>query len=53
MEKGYNIDYGNYQDLIDYCQDKLTDNKWDLYVLDMICNHFKDIDLNNCTYAEE
>ena len=42
-----------YQDLIDYCQDKLPDNKWDLDVLDMICNHFKDIDLNNCTYEEE
>ena len=52
-EKGYNIDYGNYQDLINYCQYKLPDNKWDLDVLDMICNHFKDIDLNNCTYEEE
>ena len=41
------------RNLINYCQDKLPDNKWDLDVLDMICNHFKDIDLNNCTYEEE
>ena len=52
-EKGYNIDYGNYQDLINYCQDKIPDNKWDLDVLDMICNHFNDINLNNCIYEKE
>lgn len=52
-EKGYDSYCGNYQDLINYCKDKLPDSKWDLDVLDMICNHFKDIDLNNCTYEEE
>ena len=41
------------QSLINYCKDKLPDSKWDLDVRDMICNHFKDIDLNNCTYEEE
>ena len=45
--------FSSIEDLINYCQDKLPDNKWDLDVLDMICNHFKDIDLNNCTYEEE
>ena len=46
-------DNGRKQQIINYCQDKLPGNKWDLDVLDMICNHFKDIDLNNCTYEEE
>lgn len=52
-EQGYDVYYANYQDLISYCQDKIPDSKWDLDVLDMICNHFEEIDLNNCTYEED
>ena len=52
-EAGYDYYTGNYQGLIEYCRDKLSENKWDLDVLDMICNHFDEINLENCTYEEE
>ena len=52
-ETGYDYYTGNYQGLIEYCRDKLPENKWDLDVLDMICNHFDEISLENCTYEEE
>ena len=52
-EAGYDYYTGNYQGLIEYCRDKLSENKWDLDVLDMICNHFDEISLENCTYEEE
>ena len=52
-EAGYDFYTGNYQGLIEYCRDKLPENKWDLDVLDMICNHFDEISLENCTYEEE
>ena len=52
-EAGYDYYTGNYQGLIEYCRDKLPENKWDLDVLDMICNHFDEINLENCTYEEE
>ena len=32
---------------------KLPNNQWDLDVLDMICNHFEEINLENCIYEEE
>ena len=52
-EAGYDYYTGNYQGLIEYGRDKLSENKWDLDVLDMICNHFDEISLENCTYEEE
>ena len=52
-ETGYDYYTGNYQGLIEYCRDKLPKNKWDLDVLDMICNHFDEINLENCTYEED
>ena len=52
-ETGYAYYTGNYQGLIEYCLDKLPKNKWDLDVLDMICNHFDEINLENCTYEED
>ena len=52
-EAGYDYYTGNYQGLIEYCRDKLSENKWDLDALDMICNHFDEINLENCTYEEE
>lgn len=33
-------------------KDLLPENKWDFDVLDMICNHFEEINLKNCTYEE-
>ena len=52
-EAGYDYYTGNYQGLIEYCRNKISENKWDLDVLDMICNHFDEISLENCTYEEE
>lgn len=34
-------------------KDLLPDAAWDFKILDMICNHFDEIDLNNCFYEEE
>ena len=31
----------------------LPDNQWDFDVIEMICNHFEEINLNNCNYKEE
>ena len=30
----------------------VPENEWDFNVLDMICNHFEEINLENCTYEE-
>lgn len=35
-----------------FCRDVLPESKWDFDVLDMICNHFEEINLKNCTYEE-
>lgn len=51
-EAGYDYYTGNYQGLIEYCRDKLSENQWDLDVLDMICNHPDEINLENCTFEE-
>ena len=52
-EAGYDYYTVNYQGLIEYCRDKLPENQWELNVLDMICNHFDEINLENCTYEED
>ena len=52
-EAGYDYYTVNYQWLIEYCRDKLPKNQWELDVLDMICNHFDEISLENCTYEED
>ena len=31
---------------------KLPDNQWDFDILEMVCYHADDIDLNNCTYEK-
>ena len=36
-----------------FCRKMLPNNQWDFDVLDMICNHFEEINLENCTYKEE
>lgn len=36
-----------------FFRDKLPDNQWDFDVLDMICNHFEEIKLENCSYEEK
>lgn len=35
------------------CQKVLPDSQWDFDVLDMICYHADEINLENCTYEEE
>ena len=52
-EAGYDYYTVNYQGLIEYCRDKLPENQLELDVLDMICNHFDEINLENCNYKEE
>ena len=34
-------------------RNKLPNNQWDFDLLDMICNHFEEINLENCIYKEE
>lgn len=36
-----------------FFREKMPDNQWDFNVLDMICNHFEEINLENCNYKEE
>ena len=52
-EKGIDItwDY-DYQDYIDNSRVLLPQAFWEFEVLDMICNHYSEIDLNNCYYEE-
>lgn len=46
--------YGAYfEDLLQHRNALSDDYSWDFDVLDMICNHFKEINLENCTYEEE
>lgn len=40
-----------WEDILEY-KDFLPESKWDFDVLDMICNHFEEINLENCTYHE-
>lgn len=46
------ISYNEYpwENLLQY-RDLLPDSSWDFNLLDMICNHAKEINLENCTYA--
>ena len=41
-----------WEDILEY-RPFLPDNKWSFDVLDMICHHFEEINLENCTYEEE
>ena len=50
-EAGFDEYKGNYEGLIEYCKGKLPDSKWDLDVLDTICNHANEINLDNCSYV--
>lgn len=53
-EKGIEVTWGSdYQEYIDNAKDLLPDASWDFDVLDMICNHVDEINLENCTYEEE
>ena len=52
-EKGIEIKWDDdYQDYIDNLRVLLPEAFWELEVLDMICNHYSEIDLNNCYYEE-
>lgn len=42
----------DWNDILEY-RPFLPDSEWDFDVLDMICNHFDEINLENCTYEEE
>ena len=51
---GFEIpEWTTYIDLIKYARPLIPDNKWEMDVIDMICNHFNEINLNNCYYEEE
>ena len=52
-EKGIEITWDDdYQDYIDNLRVLLPEAFWEFEVLDMICNHYSEIDLNNCYYEE-
>lgn len=44
--------YG-WDDLLSYRDEFPEDYQWDFDVLDMMCNHFEEINLENCIYEEE
>ena len=46
--------YGAYfEALLRHRHDLSDDYSWDFDVIDMICNHFEEINLENCLYEEE
>lgn len=52
-EKGIEITWDDdYQDYINNARVLLPESSWDFDVLDMLCNHYNEIDLNNCYYEE-
>ena len=53
-EKNIEIDWDfTCEAYLENAKDLLPAAAWDFEVLDMICNHFDEIDLNNCFYEEE
>lgn len=53
-EKGIEVDWEfTCEAYLKNAKDLLPDAAWDFEVLDMICNHTEEIDLNNCCYEEE
>ena len=53
-EKNIEIDWDfTCEAYLENAKDLLPAAAWDFEVLDMICNHFDEIDLNNCFYEKE
>lgn len=53
-EKNIEIDWDfTCEAYLENAKDLLPNATWDFEVLDMICNHFDEINLNNCFYEEE
>jgi hypothetical protein len=54
-EKGLlpKYEYDGWDDLLYSARDLLPDNQWDFDVLEMIIEHYDEINLNNCFYEEE
>lgn len=53
-EKNIEVDWDfTCEAYLNNAKDLLPDAAWDFKVLDMICNHFNEIDLNNCFYEKE
>lgn len=57
LEDEFDVDISNYSDwsdLLELAKKYLSyDYGWSIDVFDMICNHFDEISLENCTYEEE
>lgn len=52
-EKQIEVTWGyEFEEYLKYAKPLLPDAKWDFDVLDMICYHANEIDLNNCIYEE-
>lgn len=48
-EAGHEVpDWSCYMDLVNYCRPLLPENQWDLDVVEMICEHFEEINLESC-----
>lgn len=45
--------YVDWQDLLNNAKDLLPENEFEFDLLDMICNHFEEIKLENCIYDED
>ncbi len=53
FNKGIEIEENNSLNDFLFFRKDLIDNQWDFDVIDMICNHFEEINLENCNYKEE
>ena len=45
--------YVDWQDMLNNAKNLLQENKFEFDLLDMICNHFEEIKLENCIYEED
>ena len=45
--------YVDWKDMLNHAKDLLPENKFEFDLLNMICNHFEEIKLENCIYEED
>ena len=52
IEMGVDEELYSFDDFL-LCRKMLPDNQWDFDVLEMICHHFEEINLEHCNYVPE
>ena len=51
-QKKLDVKWSDMSDLIKKAKTLLPESKWDFDVLEMVCHHANEIDLNKCSYEE-